>query len=115
MVETKICEHVRKLEPVMIKRMDELIVKHNSLKQGRVMGLFGAFDLVGPDGGPIQKLFNSPNPESVVKFKKKLFENGIFTWVRPPVLHIAPPLVINEVELNTLFDKLDDALTVLDH
>jgi 4-aminobutyrate aminotransferase-like enzyme len=42
-------------------------------------------------------------------------ENGIFTWVRPPVMHIAPPLVINEKELNTAFDKVDDALNVLDY
>lgn len=36
-------------------------------------------------------------------------------WVRAPVLHIAPPLIINETELNYAMDKIDDALTVMDH
>lgn len=36
-------------------------------------------------------------------------------WVRAPVLHIAPPLIINEKELNENFAKIDDALTVMDH
>jgi hypothetical protein len=34
----------------MVKRMEEMLTKHNSLRQGRVKGLFGAFDLVGADG-----------------------------------------------------------------
>jgi 4-aminobutyrate aminotransferase-like enzyme len=36
-------------------------------------------------------------------------------WVRAPVLHIAPPLIITEVELNDAFDKIDDAMKVMDH
>jgi len=54
-------------------------------------------------------------PEVVKQFKKKLLENGIFQWVRPPVLHIAPPLIITEKELNHAFDQIDDALHVMDH
>jgi len=34
----------------MIKRMNELLKKHNCLRQGRVRGLFAAFDIVGKDG-----------------------------------------------------------------
>jgi 4-aminobutyrate aminotransferase-like enzyme len=61
------------------------------------------------------KTFFDPVPEKVNKFKAKLLENGIQTWVRPPVFHLAPPLIITEQELNTAFDKVDDALKVLDH
>jgi taurine--2-oxoglutarate transaminase len=50
MVENKICDHVKQMEKVMQKRMDELISKHNCIRQGRVRGLFGALDLVGADG-----------------------------------------------------------------
>lgn len=50
MLEKDVCGHVKKMEKVMAKHMDELLVKHNSLRQGRLMGLFGAFDLVGNDG-----------------------------------------------------------------
>ena len=90
--------------------MNELMLKHNSLRQGRVKGLFGAFDLVGPDGQLVQRLFSDPPGEKIQKFKAKLLENGIFTWVRPPVFHLAPPLVITEAELNEAFNRVDDAL-----
>jgi taurine--2-oxoglutarate transaminase len=50
MLEKDICGHVKKMEVIMKKRMEELMKKHNCLKQGRVKGLFGAFDLVGADG-----------------------------------------------------------------
>ena len=114
-MDNNICKNVKKLEKVMKKRMDELLTKHNSLRQGRLTGLFGAFDIVGKDGQLIMKNFSDPAPESVHNFKKKLFENGIQTWVRSPVLHIAPPLIITETELNDMFDRLDDALKALDH
>lgn len=77
--------------------------------------MFGCFDLVDKNGQPIQKSVSAPIPEKVQKFKAKLLENGIFTWVRSPVFHLAPPLIIKENELNLAFDKIDDALKVLDH
>lgn len=49
-MEQDICGHVKKMEKVMDKRMNELLAKHNSLRQGRLRGLFGCFDLVGADG-----------------------------------------------------------------
>jgi len=61
------------------------------------------------------KNFSDPAPPEVHKFKAKLLENGIQTWVRPPVFHLAPPLIINETELNDAFSKIDDALKELDH
>jgi hypothetical protein len=36
-------------------------------------------------------------------------------WVRAPVLHLAPPLIITEPELNDALNRIDDALKVLDH
>lgn len=50
MVENDIVGHAKKMEKVMDKRMNELLAKHNCLRQGRLRGLFGAFDLVGADG-----------------------------------------------------------------
>lgn len=114
MLEQDTCGHVREMEKVMIKRMDELLKKHNCLRQGRVKGLFGAFDIVGKDGQLIQKNFQDPTPEVVLKFKKRLLELGIFQWVRAPILHIAPPLIITEQELNYAFDQIDKALEVMD-
>ena len=115
MIDQDVVGNVKKMEKIMDKRMNELLAKHNCLRQGRLTGLFGAFDLVGKDGQLIQRQFQDPNPPAVIQFKKKLLENGIFMWVRAPVLHIAPPLIITETELNDAFDKIDDAMKVLDH
>ena len=51
---------------------------------------------------------------AVPGFKKALMDNGIFGFVRPPMLHSAPPLVINEAELRDGFSRVDAALDVLD-
>ena len=115
MIEKDTIGHVKKMEKVMRRRMKQMIDKHNSIRQGRLIGLFGAFDLVGADGNLIQKSFTDPVPEKVQKFKARLLENGVFMWVRSPVLHLAPPLIIKEKELNDAMDKIDDALTILDH
>ncbi|EGR32936.1 hypothetical protein IMG5_066220 [Ichthyophthirius multifiliis] len=115
MIDKEIIQHVKKLEKTMHKRMEGLLQKHNCLRQGRGRGLFGAFDIVGKDGQLIQMNYSDPNPEPVIKFKQRLLENGIFMWVRAPVLHCAPPLIITESELNDGFDRLDDALKVMDH
>ena len=41
-------------------------------------------------------------------------KNGVIGFVRPPLLHCAPPLVITEEELRDGFDRVDRALGVLD-
>jgi taurine--2-oxoglutarate transaminase len=115
MVDHDVVGHVQKMSKVMESRMEGLLKKHNCLRQGRIRGLFGAFDLVGKDGQLIQRQFQDPNPPVIADFKKKLLQNGIFMWVRPPVLHLAPPLIITEKELNDAIDGIDDALKVLDH
>lgn len=50
MLDTDVCGNVKKMEKVLTKRMETMLDNHNSLRQGRLKGLFGAFDLVGKDG-----------------------------------------------------------------
>jgi hypothetical protein len=40
--------------------------------------------------------------------------NGLIGLLRPPHLHVAPPLIITEDELLDGFDRQDKALDVLD-
>lgn len=72
-------------------------------------------DIVGKDGQLIKKQFQDPNTDLLNKFSAKLIENGIYMWVRAPVFHHAPPLIITEEQLNDGFDRIDDAFKVLDH
>lgn len=53
MIEKDTVGHVKKMEKVMKRRMKQMLDKHNCLRQGRLVGLFGAFDLVGDDGNLI--------------------------------------------------------------
>jgi len=115
MVEHDVVGHVQKMSKVLEGHMEKLLKKHNCLRQGRIRGLFAAFDLVGKDGQLIQRMFQDPNPPVIGEFKKKLLQNGIFAWVRPPIMHLAPPLIITEEELNDAISRIDDALKVLDH
>lgn len=41
-------------------------------------------------------------------------DNGLIGMIRPPLLHVAPPLVISEEELLDGFDRQDKALYCLD-
>jgi hypothetical protein len=41
-------------------------------------------------------------------------ENGLMGLLRPPHLHVAPPLIITEDELLDGFERQDKALDVLD-
>ena len=41
-------------------------------------------------------------------------ENGLIGLLRPPHMHVAPPLIITEEELLDGFERQDKALDVLD-
>ena len=46
--------------------------------------------------------------------RKAMREEGVYGLLRPPFVHCAPPLVINEEELRDGFARVDRALDVLD-
>jgi len=102
------------LEPIMVEEMGKLVAKHNCVRQARAIGLFGCLDLVGPDGNFIQQYQDAPGPKTQ-EFRKAMFDEGLWGLFRPPLLHCAPPLIINEEELRDGFERLDRALTKLDY
>lgn len=105
--------NAKRLEPIMIEEMANIVEKHPSVRQARAIGLFGCLDLVGPDGNCIQEYQQAPSAKTV-KFRKAMFTNGLWGLFRPPLLHCAPPLVINEKELRDGFARLDRSLNTLD-
>merc|ERR1719498_890334 len=101
------------LEPVMVEELENIVEKHSSVRQARAIGLFGCLDLVGADGQSLQALQDRQS-EKTSAFRKAMFDNGLWGLFRPPLLHCAPPLVINEAELRDGFSRLDRALDSLD-
>eukprot|EP00933_Yihiella_yeosuensis_P040667 TRINITY_DN35005_c0_g1_i1.p1 TRINITY_DN35005_c0_g1~~TRINITY_DN35005_c0_g1_i1.p1 ORF type:complete len:584 (-),score=127.68 TRINITY_DN35005_c0_g1_i1:398-2149(-) len=114
MLKEDLVGNVQRLEPVMMDEMQKLILKHDCIRQGRALGLFGCLDLVNPKGYLVQKL-GGPSPPEIQLLRKAMREQGLFALFRPPLLHCAPPLVIKEEELVDGFKKLSNALSVLDN
>jgi adenosylmethionine-8-amino-7-oxononanoate aminotransferase len=112
-VESKMAENAKAMQPVMMEEISKLVEKHESVKQGRCIGLFGCIDLQGKDGRSIQQLA-APSPAYVTKFRKTMFDHGLIALFRPPLLHCTPPLVITEAELRDGFQRLSGALETLD-
>eukprot|EP00941_MAST-03F_sp_MAST-3F-sp1_P002473 g2473.t1 len=106
-------ENAAKLEPVMVEEMQKLCDKHKSIRQARAIGLFGCFDLIGPDGNLVQQ-YQDPRPEQVTKLHQAMIGEGLIGLFRPPLLHCAPPLVIEEDELRDGFERLSRAMKVSD-
>ena len=105
--------NAKRLEPTMVECTRALVDAHPAVRQGRVAGLFGCLDLQGPDGKYMQPLAGPPHP-AAAKFKAALLDEGIYGLVRPPLMHTAPPLVIDETQLRDGFARVDRALHVLD-
>lgn len=101
------------LEKVMVEELHKIVTKHSSVRQARAIGLFGCLDLVGADGQFVQQ-FQQPMSPKTMEFRQAMFENGLWGLFRPPLLHCAPPLIIEEDQLREGFRRLDKALRRLD-
>jgi len=113
MITNDLVGHANSLEAVMVECSQHLLDEHPSVRGARVAGLFGCLDIQNPDGGYMQNVGGPPHP-AAASFKQALWANGIYGFVRLPVLHSAPPLVISEAELRDGFDRIDASLDVLD-
>ena len=112
-IKNRLPERAAKLESVMVEEMESIVERHSCVRQARAIGLFGCLDLVGQDENMIQK-YQDPNPPEVIALRKAMHDEGLMGLFRPPLLHCAPPLVIQEDELRDGFMRLDRALTVAD-
>lgn len=113
MLKEQIVEKVQKLEPVMMQELQTLVLKHDSVRQARNVGLFGCLDLQNPEGKFIQHL-GAPLPPEVQLLRQALRDQGLLALFRPPLLHCCPPLVIQEEQLREGFSMLTKALELLD-
>jgi adenosylmethionine-8-amino-7-oxononanoate aminotransferase len=113
LIKEDIIGHVQRLSPVMEDCMKTISENHPCIKQYRNIGLFGCFDTHSPDGSNPQ-LQHTAVDKAFVEYKKAYTANGLMGLLRPPHLHVAPPLVITEDELLDGFERQDKALYTLD-
>lgn len=105
------------IEPIMQKNIDRIVAKYDSVARGRVIGAFGCVDLVDPrTGAPVQNFDGTDcsNPQAIAIFRAALREHGLYGFVRPPMFHCAPALVIQPEELEDGFARADRALEAYD-
>lgn len=113
LLKEKVLDNVQELAPKFECAMKNVSENHPSIKQYRSIGLFGCFDAHMPDGSNPQ-LQHTAIDEAFVAYKKAYSANGLIGLLRPPHMHVAPPLVITEDELMDGFDRQDKALYALD-
>jgi len=118
MLEHDLVSHAKNvIEPIIKEEVARLVDKYNSVARGRCTGAFGCFDLIDPrTGEPVQNFdgSNCTNPDAVAAFRAALLANGLYGFVRPPMFHCAPALVITPEELRDGFRRADRALQVFD-
>lgn len=110
LVKNNIPAYVNSLAPKFEEYMRMLAENHPSIKQYRSVGFFGAFDIHLPNG-------EIPGPEheaAFVEYKKAYTEAGLIKLLRAPIIHVAPPLITSEEQLQDGFARQDDALYTLD-
>lgn len=113
LIKNDVIGHVQRLAPLLESEMKRVAENHPSIKQYRSIGMFGCFDAHNPDGSNPQ-LQHTAIDKAFVAYKKSYTENGLIGLLRPPHMHVAPPLVITEEELLDGFDRQDKALYALD-
>jgi 4-aminobutyrate--pyruvate transaminase len=104
--ERNILGHVRGLAPTFAKRMRGL-ADHPLVGEARAVGLVGGIEIVRDKK---TKQSFDPAQAMALEVTKRAQEHGLI--VRPIVdtVAVCPPLIITEVELNDLFDRLGRAL-----
>lgn len=113
LIKNDVIGHVDRLAPVFADAMQTVADNHPCIKQYRAIGLFGCFDVMNTDGTAPQ-LQHLPMQKAFAEYKNAFTEQGLIGLLRPPLLHVAPPLVITEEELLEGFERQDKALDVLD-
>ncbi len=88
--------------------------KHACVGDARSQGLLGCLELV-KDRQTKQPLveFNTA-PPLVDEIKSQFLSRGLYVFVRWNLLFVAPPLVINDAELEEGIQLIDDVLTWID-
>ena len=110
LIEHDLVARTKALEPALLDGLQRLVDEHPCVKQARGIGLFGCVDTVDPSGRLSQPLGFSMTPANAA-FKRALLDEGIYGFIRLPLLHVAPPLVIDEEELRDGFDRVGRAMS----
>ena len=112
-VEERLVERAAALEPVMKGHIARLKAKHPSLKEGRVLGLFGMIDIQKNSRGDLIAPYNGAHP-AMGQLAKFFRDEGLFTFLRWSSFSCIPPLTITEAQIGEAFEIIDRGLDITD-
>lgn len=114
MKEEKIVDHVANMGVILKKRLRELKDKHLCVGDVRSIGLFSCIELVRnrKTKEPVVP-YNATSP-IMVELQAFLKDNDVLMFNQWNMLHLNPPLIINEQQLNDLLDVVDRGLDIVD-
>ncbi len=116
--EDGLIENAAKMGDVLAKALDEIKENHPSVGDVRGKGLFSMIELV-KDRATRERLMDAKEGPYVADggmaaIKKVIGEGGVYAFIRPNMIAIAPPLCITEEHLMEGLDVIDRALDIAD-
>lgn len=102
-------QHVNDMSVVMKEQMDWLKEKQPVVKDVRTVGLFGAVEFAGDVNG-FKGIQQMPDP-TLMDFRFKLIDNGLFTFCAGAHIAITPPLIIEENQIREGMEIIDKTIT----
>ncbi len=114
MQEEKLLERVQNLEKLAKRRLVEIAERHPSVSRVDGRGLHWTVELHGPDWRTWEA--NSTSSPLASRVAARALEAGVMigTSGEQTSLFLAPPLIIDEQQLDSIFSALDHALEVAD-
>jgi taurine---2-oxoglutarate transaminase len=104
----------REMGVVMGRLMQKLKKKHQCIGDVRNQGLFGCMELVKNRDTKEPIVPWNGNGEVMDRVRSFLMDRGVYMYLRWNYMFVAPPIIINEDQLNSSFEVIDEALSVAD-
>ena len=112
--EDRLVENAQKMGTVLRRHLNDLGEQHASVGEVRSIGLFSAIEVVrNRETREPMAPYNASSPE-MDRLRQYLLDNGVYTFVHWNVIHVNPPLIINEEQLAEGFKVIDKALEITD-
>ena len=115
--EENLFENARRMGHYLEQRVEALKEKHPSIGDFRNTGLLGCIELVKnrETKEPVTPWNAKPSgSEATNRMAAKIRELGMFTFVRWNWIFIAPPLIINEEQMDEGLDIISQAISIAD-
>jgi 4-aminobutyrate--pyruvate transaminase len=104
--ETNIVGHVQQVAPHLLQRVSALS-SHPLVSSTRGVGLIGAMEIVQDKA--LRKPFD-PASGVVARLSAAVLEEGLITRALRDTAAVCPPLIINDAQIDEMFDKMQRAL-----